>query len=187
MARVGGVYPVVDAEPQVRDAPFRVEFPETGVEHLPDVGLAVAIGVFHEENVGSAGDNQTALPGHQAADFEHLVGEDDAAVDFAVAVRIFEQPDAGARGLARRGIVRIVEHLGDVDPAVFVEGHFNGIEHLRLGGEQLDMEVLAEVEALQGVLRRESRGSGLFLRTGQKGQQRHQQDGFQGGGHSYTL
>ena len=186
VARIGGVDPVVDAQPQVGDAAFRVEFSEAGIEHLPDVGFAVAVGVFHEKNIGSAGNDQASFPRHQAADLQHLIGEDDAAVDLAVAVGVFEQPDARARRLARRRIFRVVEHLGHVDSPVFVERHFDGVHHLRLGGEQLDVEVLAKMEAFQSILRRERRRA-LFLGASDESEKRQEEGRFCEAGHEFTL
>src|SRR5262249_23645138 len=145
-------------------------------------GLAVAVGVFHEQDVRGAGDDQAALPRQNAAHFENLVGEDGAAVRLAVAVGIFEQHDAGAGGVAGRGVFGGVEPFGGLDTAVFVEDNFDRIDHQGFGSEQLDVEIFAEAEALQGGVGLErliAAGVLLFSAGGEK-QEDYQQEGLVG-------
>ena len=52
-------------------------------------------------------------------------------IDFAVAVGVFEQSDAGSGRFVRAGIVGIVHHLGDIDFPVLIEHHFYGAHYLR--------------------------------------------------------
>jgi len=150
-SRVGAVYPVVYREPRVGDSCFLVDPREAGVEDFPGVGDAVTVVVLHIDNVGCAGYDQAAFPGHDAADCEDIVGEDGHPVRFAVAVRVFEQADTGARGLARGRVIRIVHHLGHVDTAVLVEHHLDGTHHLRLGSEQLYVKVLAQAHGFERI------------------------------------
>ena len=152
---VGHINPVVDSQPRVGDARLRIHFRKSGVEHLAHVGFAVAIGVFEEQDVGGAGDDQPALPRHNAADFENVIREDRPLVGLTVAVGVLEQHDARTRRLALRRIVRIVQHLAHVDLAVFVEHHFDGIENQRLAGEQLDVKIAVDMHALQRVFGRQ--------------------------------
>ena len=90
---VGAVDPVVARETGVRDARFVVYFWESCVQDLPNVSLAIAIFVLHEQNVRRAGDNQAALPWHEPADRKDLIREDRGTVDLAIAVRVLQQTD----------------------------------------------------------------------------------------------
>ena len=122
---VGYINPVVDSHARVGHAGLWIHFRKPGVEHLAHIGLAVAIRIFEIEDVRGAGDDQPALPRHDAADFEHMVGENGALVELAVAIGVLEQNNARPRLLALRRIVRIIQHLAHVDLAVFVEHHFD--------------------------------------------------------------
>ena len=63
-AIIGNIDPIVHAEPGIGDAMLRVLQAESGVEHLADVGLAVAIGVLKVKDLGRCRDDQSTLPGH---------------------------------------------------------------------------------------------------------------------------
>ena len=147
-AVVGAVDPVIDAEPRIGDASLLVHLREAGVKHLAYVGLSVAVGVFEKQDVGRAGDDQPALPRHEPADGEDVVGEDGAAPCLAVAVEVFEHADARTGGLSGRRVLGIVHHFGDVDFAVFVEGHFDRTHDVGFGGEEFGVEVFAPVHRL---------------------------------------
>ena len=69
VAVVRRVNPVVQAIPQIRDARFGIHFGEAGVQDFFRIGFAIAVVVFHPQNVRCAGDKQTAFPREQAADF----------------------------------------------------------------------------------------------------------------------
>src|SRR5215831_5688574 len=92
---VGTIDPVVDAQPRVCDTSLLVDLGKAGIEYGAHVRFAVPIRVFQVQNVGGAGDNQAAFPGHESADGKHVVGEDRRAVDLAIPVCVLEQPDAG--------------------------------------------------------------------------------------------
>ena len=47
--------------------------------------------------------------------------------------------------------------LGDPDPAALVEGHGHGIDDVRLGGDEFDVEAGRDRHLLEGFLRRQRR------------------------------
>ncbi len=65
-AAVGTDNPIVDAEPGIGDAGLVVTLGEAGIQNLLDVGLAIAVGVLHEQDIGRAGHDQAAFPRHDA-------------------------------------------------------------------------------------------------------------------------
>ena len=116
----------------------RVVAAEAGDDDLALVGLAVAVGVLQEENVGRVGDPHAAVADGDARGNVQSVGEDGELVDLAVAVGVFQDLDAVA---ARPGRVpRIFEALGDPDPAPLVERHGDRIDDVGLGRDQLDVK-----------------------------------------------
>ncbi len=167
LPEVGAINPVVDAEPWIRDAILSIYFGKSSVKDLPNIGFAVPVRIFHEENIGRTRDNQTSLPGHQAAYIKNVLGEDSSAVDFAVAIGIFQEPDSRTGRFSLRRIRRVVEHFGNVNTAVFIEDHFNGTHDLRFMHEQLDVEIIADAEAFQLCLGRQRAGTCSPDATGQ--------------------
>ena len=149
LAEIGTINPVVDAKPRIRDAILSIHCGKSRVQDFSDVGFAVPVCIFHEQNIWCAGNNKTAFPGHQAAHFQNVVGKDCGAVNFAVAIGILQQPDARTGRFSRRRIRRIVEHFGDIDSAIFIKDHFDRTHHPRLTYEQLDVEIIIEMKAFQ--------------------------------------
>ncbi len=155
VAGIRAVDPVVRAQTRICDPRLVIRLCETGIEHLLNVGLAVAVRVFHVQDVRRAGHNQAALPGHDPADRQNVIGKHGGAVDLAVSIRVFEQPDARAGGLAGRRVLGIIHHLRDIDFSVLVEDHLHRAHHLGFGGEKLRVEVVAEANRFQRILRTE--------------------------------
>ena len=69
------------------------------------------------------------------------LGEHRPLVADAVAVGVFEDDDAVPRGLPLRRPARVLEALDDPDPALLVDGERDRVDHLRLAGEQLHLEL----------------------------------------------
>ena len=111
---VRGINPVINPQPQIRDARFGIHFGKAGVQHFARVRFAIAVVVFHIQNVGRTGDKQTAFPRQKAADFQDLIGKDRGLFILAVAVHIFEQANARTCRFAGRRIVRVIEHFRDI-------------------------------------------------------------------------
>ena len=90
----GSVDPVVEAVMKVARPGVRVVRRPTGEEHLPQVGLAVAVGVLEEERVRSLMDNHTPGVRYQARGNAQLVRECGDLVANALAVGVFTHDDA---------------------------------------------------------------------------------------------
>ena len=128
---------------------------EAADEGLDEVGLVVAVGVFEEENLAARGGDEAAVVGEQALHVVHVVGKGHRLVHAAVAVLVGEELDAGKPGIA--GIwwaERIVAHVGDEQAAFVVPRGLDGIEHERLGGDELDLIRSIELDALHAFLGR---------------------------------
>ena len=111
---------------------------EAGRDDLAGVGLAVAVGVAEEEDVGRVGDPDAAVADGDARGDVEALGEDREPVGLAVAVGVLEDLDAVA---ARSGgAAGIFEALGDPDPPALVEGHGDRVDDVGLGGDDLDAE-----------------------------------------------
>src|SRR5262249_2732106 len=101
--------PVADAEVQfairpeaqaVQVGPVNTDMdPVTPVQHLADIGLALALRIAEEPEVGNAGVPDLAAARQNArpdavGDAVETVGKNAAADDLAVPVRVFKQTDA---------------------------------------------------------------------------------------------
>ena len=148
---VDDVDPIVEAQPRVADASLRIPEAEPGVEHVPNIGFAVAVGVFEEEDVGRGGGDHAALPRRHSFDLQEVLSEHGSAVNLAVAVSVFEVRDTALRGLAGRRIVGVVGQLGDVESAILIERNLDGIEHIGLCREWLDAEAVDDFEGLESL------------------------------------
>ncbi len=143
-AAVGTVDPIVGAPGQTIDAQLLVAWIKTGEQHVAPVGLAVAVGVLKQQDVGRGGDQQSAADGEHAGGKRNIIGEVGRRFVRAVAVAIFEQADVPLVGPKR-----IVVHFGHEQPARRVPGHGHGADHGRLGGDQLDHQVvIGQLEGL---------------------------------------
>ncbi len=123
---------------------------EAGVDHLLHVGLAVAVGVLEIKNVGRGADEDSAVVTGHGRGPGQLLGEDGGLVECAVAVNVFQQPHLPEPLFV---LLRVVAHLDDVQPPVFVEGHRHGAVQQRLGGHLFDFEARQHLERGQGVFR----------------------------------
>jgi hypothetical protein len=78
-----------------------------------------------------------------------VVGKGHGLVHAAIAVLIGEELDAGKPGIAGiRRAERVVAHVGDEQAAFVVPSGLDGIEHERLGGDELDLIRAVELDAL---------------------------------------
>ena len=78
-----------------------------------------------------------------------MLGEHGGRVVDAVAVRVPQQPHAAQRLVARLGVIRVVDHLGDVEVAVLVDGPRDGAADVGLRGEQLHVEAGNRLECFE--------------------------------------
>ena len=72
----------------------------------------------------------------------------------AVGPEVLQDLDAVARGLSLGRGERVLERLGDPEPAAIVEGDVDRLVDLGLGGDELDHEPFGEVEGLALLLGR---------------------------------
>ena len=91
---VGEVNPVIDSKAGVSNACFRIYFRKSCVEYSTHIGFAVAIGIFEIEDIGGAGDNQTALPWKNSTYFENMIRKNRPLIRLSIAIGIFEHYNA---------------------------------------------------------------------------------------------
>ena len=131
---------------------------ESRQDHPSLVRDAVAGRVLEVEKIGSAGDEDAAVPGHDAVRRRELAGEVRPLVEASVAVCVLQQGDdaLGRRlsgALERAGIPAI---LDDEHAAPFVERHRHRVPDQGLRGRQFDPVARLELEADQRFVRRKA-------------------------------
>ena len=137
-AAVGAVNPVVGPPGQAVGPQLLIARLETGQQHLPLVGLAVAIGIFEKQDVGRGSDKHAAAIRQHAGRKGDAVGENRRR--FRSGRRRSRSSQQANASLV--GPDRIIVHFGDEHPAGRVPGHGHGADDGRLGGDQLDHQVV---------------------------------------------
>ena len=108
---------------------------------LPPIGNAVAVGIRQLPDAGRRGDVERSVEPHRPLWEHHAIGEDDALVEAAITVGVFEADDP-VRALFELDLhLRVGSgRVGDVEPALLVEvGDDRAIDEGR-PGDQLDLE-----------------------------------------------
>ena len=115
---------------------------EPDVRRRPDPDAAVA-------DFQPGAEVEGAEPGLLAllADREvFALAEDGALVAEAIAVGVFQNHDAVARGFALGGLTRVFEAFDAPDTTAFVDAEGDGVDELRFAGEELDLELGGHLE-----------------------------------------
>ena len=158
---------IVEAPVQRVDERLHVEprraAAETGEDYLALVRLAVAIRILQPEDVGRRADEDAAAVADDRGGPRQVVGKDGGLVELAVAVRVFEQPDAPRvrRLVAPLGVVN---HLDHEEPAVLVEGHRDRAVDERFAGDEFEAKTLLHLEGRRRVRRLDCREARHILR-----------------------
>ena len=119
------------------------------------IGDVVTVGVLEENDVGLAGDQDSAVPefeGERTVDFCEL-GD---AVGVAILV-VVVQDEQGVVHFLNRIPFRIGRPGGDPEAALGIDVHLNGIDQVgefALVGEQVGFKALGDGKMLRGLLRR---------------------------------
>ena len=130
------------------------------------VGLAGPLGVLEEEDVGRVGHPDAAVAEVEAGGDVEAVGEDRDLVERAVAVGVFE--DFNTIFTRPGGGARVFEALRDPEASAFVEGHGDGVDDIRLAGDEFDGEAVGDGHFFDGVLRRQGGAGHLVLAVGDR-------------------
>ena len=155
------IHPAIEAPSEIAWAGVRVAGAPATQQHLSQVGLAVAVGVFEQEHVRRLRHDQAAVVGQHACGDRQVLGEHVASVGLSVAIAVDECHDpVVARDLRRRiflrwldQIVWIVDALGHVEPTIGIEGlrQWLALEQ-RLRCEQLRPKTLGRDRVLPRLL-----------------------------------
>ena len=123
------------------------------------VGDVVAVAVGNEQELGRAHQPDAAEAELDAREHLHVLGEDGAFVEPAVAVGVVEDQHAVAEPeVELRGQLGISEVLRDPQPPARIPGHGDGVLDIRLGREDPDVEPRRDAEAGRGLVGRQSPG-----------------------------
>ncbi len=105
------------------------------------VGDAITVGVGQLPDARRRGDIERTVEPHRALGQHHPVGKDDARIEAAVAVLVFEAHDA-MRAIGELLLHPVVRARGvrDIQAALVVEVRDDGTVHERRAGDALDRE-----------------------------------------------
>src|SRR5258706_9639811 len=85
------VNPAIDPQGWMTDAQLSAAVGgKPGEDYEANVGAPIAIGIFEIKQVGRAGDEQAALPGHEAIGESQSFGEDSALVQAPIAIGVLQ-------------------------------------------------------------------------------------------------
>ncbi len=123
----------------------RVLGAEAGEHDLALVGLLFAGRRAQVQEVGVVGDVDAAVAGFEAGRDEQAVGEHGCLVGFAHTLGVFEDDDLVVL-LGTRFDLRVRFAARDPQPALGVEVHLDRLGEQRVGGEQVDLEAVSDLE-----------------------------------------
>lgn len=175
-ALMGEVDPVIEAVGGGVDGVLGVGEGEAGEDSLLDVGLSIPVGVLEVPEIGGIGDEDAFLPAHDSGGHDEFFGEEGGSVGFAVVIGVLEEPDFSGGIL---GVERVTGVLDDIDAAVLIDFHGDGVGEHGLAGEQIDAPGRIELDGFESVLGGERRG---LFRAGRGEEEKKgggQEDGFE--------
>ena len=108
--------------------------------------FAITVGVFEEYEFGGRCDNDAAVPRSNGSRKTQTFGEEHAAVDLSVVVRVQEEANRAARLSVRTEAVGIVAHLHDEHAPLCIEGQRDRIHNVRFGGEESHFQAGMQVD-----------------------------------------
>ena len=133
-------------------AELRVLLGEAGEPGFINIGPAVAVGVFHVGEPARERDEDAPLPRLQARDKQQLVGKRRGRFEAAIAIAVFQHANPRQRLAARRIAERIIAHLDDPHPAIFIEANRDRIDDVGLRRRQLDPQArIGKLHRLLGI------------------------------------
>ena len=133
-----------------------------GEHPLALIRHAIAVCVLEINNVRRRAHEHAALPADDRRRPRQSLGEYRALVEAPVAVRVFEQPDAPQLFVAT---LRVVAHLDDEQPPIFIKRHRDGIDDERFGGGEFDAEAGFDLERGERLVRRRGRHTRKVVRS----------------------
>ena len=143
----GTVNAVVESPVEAVDQPLHVRAAEPGEHGFADIGLAVAIGILEIVNIGSRADEDAAVVAAKRRGPGELFGEQAGAVVLAVGVGVFEPAD---RAEMLGPLFGVIDHFGDVQPAVFIPRDGDGAVDERFRGDLFEMKAWMDPERFEG-------------------------------------
>lgn len=154
VAAIDAVDMVVEREPKSVDVAVGHTEPEPTEPDFAQVGFAIACGVLEIEDLGRGGNEDAAVPRRDGSGETEVLGEKGAEIGSAIAGAILEKPDGAAGCSIGPEAVRIIAHFDDEHASVRIETERDRIDHIRFGGEQVDLKIRMK---LDGIAQRLSR------------------------------
>ena len=154
---VATVIPAIQAPAEAVEEMLRISLGEAVEQDRPAIRLAVAIGVFGVKDFGHAGDDYAILPARQASGIGKVVEEDRDLVVDAIATGRLEDLHATATDFSVALVEGVVGHLNDPQSAAGIPVDVDRVLDEWFGGGELDGEAGADMNRLEGILRRSGR------------------------------
>ena len=124
-------------------------------QHLAHVRLVISVGILQEQKVGHVGDDDPAAREGQRSGNVQTLGKHGYLVALTVAVGVFEDLDLVVADTVGRHLVRVVDRLSDPQATALVPGETDGVDDVRLAGEEFEPEADRRLSVIHAVLRRE--------------------------------
>ena len=151
---VATVIPAIQTPAEAVEEVLRVSLGEAVEQDRPAVRLAVAIGVLGIKDFGHAGDDHAILPARQASGVGKVVEEDRDLIVDAIATGGLEDFYATTADFSVALVEGVVGHLDDPHSAAGIPVDVDRVLDERFGGGEFDGEAGADMDRLEGILRR---------------------------------
>jgi hypothetical protein len=116
-------------------------------QHAPLVGPVVAVGVLQEQRFTPVVNDHAAIREGDACRNAQALRENGEAIGQAIVVGVFTNANAVAAEIVARQVVRVIDGLGQPQPASLVPCHGDRLDDVGLRGEELDMKALGNNNA----------------------------------------
>ncbi len=148
-ALVRKIDPIVRAPDRRIDHVLGIGEREAGEDFFAHVGVTTSHRILEKPDFGSGCHHHASIPTHHGIRHHQVIGKHRAAIGYAIAVCVLEEDDAACRSR----VERIASILGDIDAPIFVPVHGHRTLNHRLGGKELDVKSLVNVDGIQCFLR----------------------------------
>ena len=133
---------------------------EAGQQLGPFVRNVIAVGVFQKQQVRRLPHKHAAVAELNTGCEIETVGKNGDLVGAAVVISVFQNFDAVARLGAGSRAERIFKKFHHPQPPAFVPSHGNGVDDIRLGGKEPNLEPFRHRKSLLRFSGRKRRGAG---------------------------
>src|SRR6266481_316635 len=146
---------IVQAPDERIEHPLNIDsfhaFSKTGEDGFTDICFAVSVGIFQTKNIGGRSNEYAAAITENRRGPRQIISEDGAFIIDAVTVGVFQHTDA-AEVRAFFTTLRIIDHLDDKQPPIFIERKRNRTDDIRFTSRNFHMKAFLDLEGLERIL-----------------------------------